>query len=131
MPTYGIQVTPSDQIKALEKIGCKSAIQEIKRNHDRPLSPARLHHHIELAIKAGLVSRVAALAEISGKSFTTQQVHRLTKRCLRLNWVVDALCAAKLGMISDQLRDELVAALISNQLAENQNEALQLLQESE
>lgn len=131
MPTYGIQVTAIEQVKALKKVGCKDAIQEIKRNHSRPLSSDRLRHHIETAINTGLVSRVIALTELRGLPLTSPQIERLTKRCLRLEWVVDALRAAKLGTISVQTRRQLIEALVSDRFADNQEEAQQLLRESE
>ena len=124
-------MTAKEQINSLISVGCKDAIQEIKRNHNCPLSSYRLNHHIEIAIGTGLVSRVIALAEIRGLPLTTPQVECLTRRCLQLEWIVDALCAAQQGTISEQTRRELIEALVSNQIAENQEEALQLLNQSE
>jgi hypothetical protein len=124
-------VIVTEQIKALVKVGCEDAIQEIRRNRNRPLSSDRLNHYIENAINTGLVSRVIALAEIRGMPLTPSQADRLTQRCLQLEWFLDALCAARLGTICDQTRRELTSALVSNQIADNQEEALQLLKESE
>lgn len=130
VPTYGIQVTATEQITTLKKVGCIDAIQDIKLNDNRPLSSDRLSHHIEIAINKGLVSRVHALAEIRGIPLTSSQADRLTKRCLQLEWVVDALSAAQLGMISNQTRRELISALVANQIANNHEEARQLLQQA-
>ena len=124
-------MTASEQIKALIKAGCEDAIREIKCNQNRPLPANRLNHHIEIAIGTGLVMRVVALSEIMGGSLSHGQVERLTRRCLELEWVVDALCAAKQGLISDETRWELVRALISHQLAGDAQEAMQLLTETE
>jgi hypothetical protein len=122
-------VTANEQIEALSKIGCIDAIQEIRRNGNRPLSPDRLNHHIEHAIKTGLVARVTGLTKISGVPLTDSQVERLTERCLQQEWFVDALSAAKLGHISTGIRRSLVEALISHKLADSRAEVLELLQE--
>lgn len=124
-------MTAIEQIKALRKVRCKDAVQEIRRNGNRPLSPDRLNHHIDNAISTGLVSRVVALVEIRGRPLTIPQIERLTKRCLQLEWVVDALSAARLGAISNQTRRELIAALISKHIADNRKEALHLMRKAE
>lgn len=126
----GIQVTVKEQIKEFIKIGCEDAIREVRCNN-RPLSSKRLNHHIEIAIGTGLVARVEKLAQIRGIPLINQQVERLTRRCLELEWTVDALSAAKLGVISEQTRLDLINSLVSNQLADNEEEALRLLNESE
>lgn len=123
-------MTAQEQIKVFIKVGCGDAIKEIRRNNNCALSSDQLNHQIEIAIGTGLVARVEALAGVRCIPLTDLQVERLTKRCLQLEWTVDALSAAKLGNISEQTQRDLVEALISDQIADNEEEALQLLKES-
>jgi hypothetical protein len=129
-PTKGIHVTAKEQIEELSKIGCEDAIKEIKSNNG-PLSSQRLNHHIEIAIGTGLVARVEGLATIRSMPLTRVQVERLTNECLRLEWIVDAVSASKLGTISEQTRHELIEALVSKKMVENQEEAILLLEGKE
>lgn len=125
--TKGIQVTAHGQIEVLTKINCEEAIQEIIANGRLPLSADRLNHHIDIAIETGFVARVEGLIAIGGAALNGSQTNRLVKVCLRLEWIPDALSASKLGIVSEETREELIKALCSGQFAENREEAVQLL----
>ena len=124
-------MTAEEQIKALMKVGCEDAVQEIGDNGNCPLSSDRLDYHIEIAISTGLVARVETLVAIKGTALTGPQVERLTKVCLKLEWIVDALSASKLGIVSEQTRQELIKALIAGQIADSQEQAVELLDDKE
>jgi hypothetical protein len=122
-------VTRTQTITRLNRVGCNSAANDLRRNFNDTLTPSRWRQHISVAIDRGLVSHVEALLEVSGLSLTQRQADRLTNQCLSLEWNLDAVGATRLGTISKKVRGQVIRALIASGLVDSRFEAIQVLDE--
>ena len=125
--TNGTQVTGKDQIEVLSKIGCENAIREIKKNGGNPLSKTRLGEYLEESVRDGYVLRAEKLAGLIGLTLTRGQREQLIKRCLELEWDVDAINAVRMGPVSDQIREALINALVAHGHVNDRAEAIEVL----
>ena len=120
-------MTGIKQIRALTKVGCREAVQEIERNSGQPLSINRLKEHLETALGQGFVGRVIALAELADTQLTPDQTTRLVNRCLELEWVADTFGIEEQGILDQATREKLIRAYVVNGYTRNAAEAAALL----
>lgn len=124
-------MTGRQQLKELSKIGCEDAVREIKRTRYKPLSSLRLEHYLIRAINGGFVRRAVILAQMKGSPLETEQLERLIKRCIELDWVPDAVFAASQGTISKKTRRKLIRILVRQKHVDDDREAARVVDEIE
>src|SRR5688500_15664808 len=120
-------MTSKQQFEELWKAGCKHGVLSIINNKGQPLSRSGLQREIKYALRKGFVKHVIVLSELAQTKLKTHQVEALVNRCRDLQWIPDALCAARYGILSSKTRTRLIGAAIAKGLVGNQREGAELL----
>jgi len=115
------------QFAALWKIGCRQGVFAIIKNKGRPLSPSQLERQVKQSVRRGLLAHAIVFARLAERELNPVEVERLTRRCLQLGWIPDALQAMRQHKVRTTIRDKVIMAAVERGIAGNPTEVRKLI----